>query len=124
MGRRTLRFSTYVALVGHLLLRSMDRAQRVYQAMVSRGFAGEFRVLRPAALCWKDVAFMGGWIGYFAAARAWDLAGARMLALGIVQSQDAKPVWWRSVPDLATGWFHPQAARFHQLAFADAPPAQ
>ena len=55
---------------------------------------------------------------------AWDLAGARMLALGIVQSQDAKPVWWRSVPDLATGWFHPQAARFHQLAFADAPPAQ
>ena len=75
MGRRTLRFSTYVSLVGHLLLRSMDRAQRVYQAMVARGFAGQFRVLRPAAVCWKDAAFMAGWMGYFAAARAWDLAG-------------------------------------------------
>lgn len=75
MGRRTLRFSTYVSLVGHLLLRSMDRAQRVYQAMVSRGFAGQFRVLRPAAVGWKDAAFMAAWIGYFAAARAWDLAG-------------------------------------------------
>ena len=75
MGRRTLRFSTYVSLIGHLLLRAMDRAQRVYQAMVSRGFAGQFRVMRPTVACWKDVAFLVGWVGFFAAARTWNMAG-------------------------------------------------
>ena len=75
MGRRSLSFATYVSLVGHLLLRAMDRAQRVYQAMVSRGFAGQFRVLRPTAVCWKDVAFLAGWVGFFAAARTWNMAG-------------------------------------------------
>ncbi len=33
-------------LVGALLLRAYDRAERVYQAMLSRGFDGEFRTLR------------------------------------------------------------------------------
>lgn len=74
MGRRTLRFSTYVSLIGHLLLRAMDRAQRVYQAMVARGFAGQFRVMRPGVVCWKDVVFLFGWVSFFAAARAWNMA--------------------------------------------------
>ena len=76
MGRRSLGFSTYVALIGHLLLRAMDRAQRVYQAMVSRGFAGHFRVIRPTVIHWKDVAFMVGWVLFFAVARVWDIPTA------------------------------------------------
>lgn len=75
MGRRSLRFGTYVSLVGHLLLRAMDRARRVYQAMVSRGFDGHVRMLRPTALCWRDVAFLVGWVSFFAVARSWNMAG-------------------------------------------------
>jgi cobalt/nickel transport system permease protein len=74
MGRRSLKFATYVSLIGHLLLRAMDRAQRVYQAMVSRGFAGQFRVMRPTVVCWRDVAFLAGWLAFFAAARTWNMA--------------------------------------------------
>jgi len=75
MGQRSLRFTTYVSLIGHLLLRSMDRAQRVYQAMVSRGFDGQVRVLQPTVIYWKDIAFLVGWLSFLTAARLWNIAG-------------------------------------------------
>ena len=83
-GRRALRLRVYGALVGHLLLRSLDRAQRVYRAMLARGFAGEVRLLTRPTLAWRDVAFCAGWIAFFAAARAWDLAAGlgRLLTAG------------------------------------------
>ncbi len=73
-GARTLAFQTYGTLIGHLLVRSMDRAQRIYRSMVSRGFDGEVRLLRREAPGWRDVAFACGWIAFFAFARSWDLA--------------------------------------------------
>jgi len=46
-------YRTYAHLVGMLLVRSLERAERVYQAMLCRGFEGRFyslaeRALRPA----------------------------------------------------------------------------
>lgn len=38
-------YRTYAYLFGNLLLRSMDRAQRVYQAMLCRGFQGTYWLL-------------------------------------------------------------------------------
>lgn len=73
-GAGAIRFRVYASLIGHLLLRSIDRAQRIYQAMVARGFEGEIRVLRPGSWGWAEVAFVAGWMAYFAAARTWDLA--------------------------------------------------
>jgi len=73
-GPRSLRLRVYGSLVGHLLLRSMDRADRVYRAMVARGFSGEIRVLRQTSLRWTDWAFTGGWTAFFVAARIWNLA--------------------------------------------------
>jgi cobalt/nickel transport system permease protein len=73
-GRRTLRLRTYAAVVGNLLLRSMDRAQRVYQAMNARGFDGRVRVLRPTVLRGGDYAFLAGWIAFFAVARSVNIA--------------------------------------------------
>lgn len=83
-GPRSLRLRTYGSLAGHLLLRSLARAERVYCAMAARGFDGEIRVLCPTALRWTDLAFVGGWTAFFAAARAWNLADGlgRMLAGG------------------------------------------
>jgi cobalt/nickel transport system permease protein len=40
---RALPLTVYGALLGHLLLRAMQRAHRIYQAMVSRGFDGQLR---------------------------------------------------------------------------------
>jgi len=72
---RALRFRVYGSLVGNLLLRSMARADRIYRAMLARGFDGEIRVLRPARFRLSDLAFVCGWAAFFAAARFWNLAG-------------------------------------------------
>lgn len=71
---RPLRLRVYGAMVGHLLLRSMDRAGRVYRAMVARGFDGEVRVLRPSAFRWPDAVFVAGCLLLFVSARVWNLA--------------------------------------------------
>lgn len=73
-GSRPLRLRTYGSLTGHLLLRSIDRAQRIYQAMVSRGFDGQLRVLHRTHPGWRDVVFAGGWIAFFILVRHWNLA--------------------------------------------------
>jgi cobalt/nickel transport system permease protein len=75
-GRPKLRLRVYGSLVGHLLVRSMARAERVYQAMLARGFDGEVRVLQASRLRPSDVAFVCGWLAFFAAARRWNLAAA------------------------------------------------
>ncbi len=42
-------------IVGALLLRAYDRAERVYQAMLSRGFDGEFRTLRSRPFLFAEL---------------------------------------------------------------------
>jgi len=74
-GTRRLSLHTYGTLTGHLLLRSMDRAQRIYRAMVSRGFEGEVHLLRQRAGGWNDAAFVVAWGAFFLLARQWNLAG-------------------------------------------------
>jgi cobalt/nickel transport system permease protein len=71
---RGLGFKTYSYLLGHLLLRTLDRAQRLHLAMLSRGFDGEIRVLRPLHLRGRDVAFFLGWSGLFAVLRFYDIS--------------------------------------------------
>ncbi|MCX6995523.1 MAG: cobalt ECF transporter T component CbiQ [Kiritimatiellaeota bacterium] len=75
-GARALRPRVYGSLIGQLLLRSLDRAERVYRAMVARGFDGALRVPRPSSFCWTDWGFVGACLVFFAAARAWNLAAA------------------------------------------------
>ncbi|MEI6807258.1 MAG: cobalt ECF transporter T component CbiQ [bacterium] len=74
VGRHVLRIRTYASIVGHLLLRSMDRAQRVYQAMVSRGYEGSVRVMSPTKLRMEDLVFLAGWIACFIVARFWNIS--------------------------------------------------
>jgi cobalt/nickel transport system permease protein len=70
------------SVLGHLLLRAMARADRVYRAMRARGFDGEIRLLHPARARAGDWLFILGWALFFAAARRWNLAEAlgRLLA--------------------------------------------
>lgn len=64
--------ATWAALLGQLLLRSVDRAQRLHQAMLARGFTGS---LPGAAMHWRpaDTGFLAGWACFFVAVRALDL---------------------------------------------------
>lgn len=84
-GGHPVRLAVYGSLVGHLLLRSLGRAERVYRAMVARGFDGEIRMLQQAAFRLRDGVFVCGWLAYCAACRIWNPAEAmgRFLAGGL-----------------------------------------
>ncbi|MDD3468772.1 MAG: cobalt ECF transporter T component CbiQ [Thermoguttaceae bacterium] len=45
--------------LGNLLLRSMDRADRIYHAMKCRGFHGKYHTRFLTRWCWKDFLFAG-----------------------------------------------------------------
>lgn len=70
-----VRFHVWGSLAGHLLLRSFDRAERVHQAMLLRGFSGEFHTGAPPRLVWQDITYLVGWGAFFALARSFDLPG-------------------------------------------------
>jgi len=60
-------------LLGNLLLRTLDRAERVYTAMKARAFDGEVRLRRVLRFTPADAAFVAGWCAFFAAVRLWNL---------------------------------------------------
>ena len=72
-GHGGARLATYGPLVGHLLLRAFERAQRIHLAMIARGFDGEMRSLRVLHWTRRDTLFILGWCAFFALARAADL---------------------------------------------------
>jgi cobalt/nickel transport system permease protein len=70
---RGLGFRVFSYLVGQLLLRTLDRAQRIHLAMLSRGFDGKIRLAR--ALHWRrqDTAFLLGWSTLFILMRCYNI---------------------------------------------------
>jgi cobalt/nickel transport system permease protein len=62
-------YKVWGSLVGQLLLRTIDRAQRIYQAMLCRGFHGEFHVWQRKKAGTGDVVYFISWILYFILAR-------------------------------------------------------
>lgn len=53
-------YRTYAYLVGMLLVKSWDRAERVYQAMLCRGFKNKFYCLSEFACTGRDWTFLAG----------------------------------------------------------------
>lgn len=74
-GQRGMALGTYASLLGHLLLRAFDRAQRIHQAMLARGFSGELRLGDTVRWQRADTLFVLGWALYFAGVR-WLVAPA------------------------------------------------
>jgi len=64
-GRRGSGIRVLGQILGHLLLRTYARAQRVYSAMLLRGFDGRIRARRTLAIGVADVAFLLGWSALF-----------------------------------------------------------
>jgi cobalt/nickel transport system permease protein len=46
------------SMLGTLLVRSFEHAERMYNAMLSRGYAGEFPVVNPHRFSWPDLIFL------------------------------------------------------------------
>lgn len=68
-GARGQGIASYSSLVGNLLLRTWDRAERIHRAMLSRGFQGEFHLRRTTRFGWRELLFVGGWSALFIVCR-------------------------------------------------------
>jgi cobalt/nickel transport system permease protein len=73
-------------LIGQWIIRAMNRAQRVYLAMLSRGFNGNLPMTHPLHFRVGDALFMIAWMGFFILARwiNWPQALGRTI-MGILQ---------------------------------------
>lgn len=67
-------YRTYAYILAMVLIKSYDRSQRVYQAMLLRGFQGRFRTLHNFALSGSDVALAASVSCFAASLAVWDLA--------------------------------------------------
>ncbi|HWR05801.1 cobalt ECF transporter T component CbiQ [Sporomusa sp.] len=68
-----VQFRAWGSLLGQLLLRSIDRANRIYQAMLCRGFDGEVRLLRTSSLTLVDILYLIFWIIFFLLVRWFNI---------------------------------------------------
>ena len=73
-GGRGKGIGTYGPLAGHLLLRTLDRAQRIHLAMCARGFDGEVRVSQPLRFGLADLVFTVAWAVFFLGMRLFNPA--------------------------------------------------
>jgi len=63
----------YGQILGSLLLRTVARATRVYEAMLSRGFVGTLYTMRTLELTTRDIGFSVGWCVTFVLLRRYDV---------------------------------------------------
>lgn len=73
--QKGVHYKAWGPMAGQLLLRTYDRAQRVYQAMCLRGFAGEYNTGTNPRITGRDLLYLTGWCLFFAAARVFDIPG-------------------------------------------------
>jgi cobalt/nickel transport system permease protein len=59
----------FARILGQLLLRAIERAGRVYEAMRCRGFEGELKMIGALHFRPADGLFLAGWLGLFLALR-------------------------------------------------------
>jgi cobalt/nickel transport system permease protein len=74
-SNRGMGMGTFVNLLGVLFLRTMKRSEAIYQAMCSRGFDGEVRLLRSLRIRLNDLAFAIISITLFIIFRWFDIPG-------------------------------------------------
>lgn len=67
-------FSVFLQMLGNLLLRTIDRAQRIHMAMLSRAFTGEIRIVRQFRFGPRELRFLTGFSGVFVILRLTDIA--------------------------------------------------
>lgn len=74
-GGKGLGMKPAIHLFGTLFLRTIERAERVYQAMLSRGFSGRLNASRVYSITIADALFVGLTILFLYLFRAHDVVG-------------------------------------------------
>jgi len=64
-GKRGKDIKTFTKILSVLLIRSLERAERIYQAMLSRGFKGEIHLLRKHSIGFNDIVFAASFLTIF-----------------------------------------------------------
>ncbi|PKM51131.1 MAG: cobalt ECF transporter T component CbiQ [Firmicutes bacterium HGW-Firmicutes-7] len=72
-GIKGIHFKHWGSLLGQLLIRTIDRAQRVYTSMCCRGFDGNYNTGTMPTLVAKDYIFMLFWTLFFIITRSFNL---------------------------------------------------
>lgn len=68
-----MKYRTFVSVLGHLLLRTLNRAERIYYAMCCRGFNGQVRRLTSMKSDLRDLSFISVWLALFIVFRIYNL---------------------------------------------------
>ncbi|MDF1577422.1 MAG: cobalt ECF transporter T component CbiQ [Desulfobulbales bacterium] len=63
--RGKIAYQVFLQMLGNLLLRSIDRAQRIHMAMLSRAFTGEIKVVRQFNFAYREIFFLLGFSALF-----------------------------------------------------------
>lgn len=72
-AQKGIHYQSWGPLLGQLLIRSYDRAQRIYNGMVLRGFNGDFYRLNNNKLLFKDITYGVLWILFFLLVRFYNI---------------------------------------------------
>lgn len=83
-GRRGLGLRQFGPLLGHLLLRTWERAERIHMAMLARGFTGEVHTRHQGRFGATELLFFLGWTVFFILLRLNNLP----LQLGLLLTAD------------------------------------
>jgi cobalt/nickel transport system permease protein len=72
-GKQGQGIRSFSSLVGHLLLRTWQRAERIHRAMLARGFTGEFHASRTSRFGAPEIRFVLFWSTLFIILRLQNL---------------------------------------------------
>lgn len=64
-GKKGLGIRSFGTMIGHLLLRTWQRAERIHMAMLSRGFTGEFHARHQSNFGAAEIQFVLVWSSLF-----------------------------------------------------------
>lgn len=73
-GQRGLGIANSGPILGNLLLRTWERAERIHLAMLARGFNGEFHARRRSRFGGRELLFLLGWSSLFILLRYWNIS--------------------------------------------------
>lgn len=72
-GSRHMNLKVFASMISYLLLRTLDRAERIYRAMCCRGFNGHIHIIRKMKIGSREIVFVFGWVLLFILLRYWNI---------------------------------------------------
>ena len=86
VGSRGAGIKVFVRLIATLFVRTVDRAERIYYAMLSRGFQGDIPTLKRAHIEVTDLAYLAAMIMFLAVFRFFRITeGIGCFAQGLLR---------------------------------------